>query len=261
MRSTRTGTTQQTDTASAVRIAAGLEAHAGKLAGVHFAIALLDASIIGAFAVSLSTAYAIGDVFGIKHSLHRGVGRAKGFYAVHAGLVAAAAAIVLIPGSPLGLLTEGVQTLAGVLLPSASAFLLLLLQRPRGPRPLDQRTQDQRLHCRRRRRPGHPVDHPDRLGPLPGHQRGRDPRHHGRLRGGRGDRDRLRGGTAPQQGLGPRRPTDRTSRDDWRMPPLETLPKPIFSTGHKIGMGAVRGYLLVAMILGVVKIVEVALGH
>ncbi|MFH9225466.1 divalent metal cation transporter [Streptomyces lydicus] len=126
MRSTRTGTTQQTDTASAVRIAAGLEAHAGKLTGVHFAIALLDASIIGAFAVSLSTAYAIGDVFGIKHSLHRGVGRAKGFYAVHAGLVAAAAAIVLIPGSPLGLLTEGVQTLAGVLLPSASAFLLLL---------------------------------------------------------------------------------------------------------------------------------------
>jgi Mn2+/Fe2+ NRAMP family transporter len=51
---------------------------------------------------------------------------AKGFYALYAGLVAAAAAVVLIPGSPLGLLTEGVQTLAGVLLPSASVFLLLL---------------------------------------------------------------------------------------------------------------------------------------
>lgn len=37
-----------------------------------------------------------------------------------------AAVIVLIPGSPLGLLTEGVQTLAGVLLPSATVFLLLL---------------------------------------------------------------------------------------------------------------------------------------
>ncbi|WP_269859704.1 NRAMP family divalent metal transporter, partial [Streptomyces sp. RPT161] len=107
-------------------IATGLQAHAGKLVGVLFAIALLDASIIGAFAVSLSTAYAIGDVFGMRHSLHRGVKGAKGFYAVYAGLVAAAAAIVLIPGSPLGLLTEGVQTLAGVLLPSASVFLLLL---------------------------------------------------------------------------------------------------------------------------------------
>ena len=91
-----------------------------------FAIALLDASIIGAFAVSLSTAYAIGDVFGIKHSLHRGVKGAKGFYAIYGGLVLAAAAVVLIPGSPLGLLTEGVQALAGVLLPSAAVYLLLL---------------------------------------------------------------------------------------------------------------------------------------
>ncbi len=33
---------------------------------------------------------------------------------------------MLIPGSPLGLLTEGVQVLAGVLLPSATVFLLLL---------------------------------------------------------------------------------------------------------------------------------------
>jgi Mn2+/Fe2+ NRAMP family transporter len=32
---------------------------------------------------------------------------------------------VLVPGVPLGLLTEGVQVLAGVLLPSASVFLLL----------------------------------------------------------------------------------------------------------------------------------------
>ncbi len=34
--------------------------------------------------------------------------------------------MVLIPGSPLGLLTEGVQALAGVLLPSATVYLLLL---------------------------------------------------------------------------------------------------------------------------------------
>jgi NRAMP (natural resistance-associated macrophage protein)-like metal ion transporter len=107
-------------------LAAGLAAHAGQAAGVLFAIALLDAAIIGAFAVSLSTAYAIGDVFGIRHSLHRGIRQAKGFYALYAGVVLLAAAVVLIPGSPLGLLTEGVQVLAGVLLPSATLFLLLL---------------------------------------------------------------------------------------------------------------------------------------
>jgi hypothetical protein len=51
---------------------------------------------------------------------------AKGFYAVYALLIAVAAAIVLTPNAPLGLLTVAVQTLAGVLLPSATVFLLLL---------------------------------------------------------------------------------------------------------------------------------------
>ena len=41
-------------------------------------------------------------------------------------MVIGAATIVLIPGAPLGVITEAVQALAGVLLPSASMFLLLL---------------------------------------------------------------------------------------------------------------------------------------
>jgi Mn2+/Fe2+ NRAMP family transporter len=40
--------------------------------------------------------------------------------------VLAAAAVVGIPQVPLGLLTTAVQALAGVLLPSATVFLLLL---------------------------------------------------------------------------------------------------------------------------------------
>ena len=132
------------------------------LAGVLFAIALLDASIIGAFAVSLSTAYAIGDVFGLKHSLHRGVKGAKGFYAVYGGLVLLAAAVVLIPGSPLGLLTEGVQALAGVLLPSAAILPAAAVQRPRGPRPLGERPQDEPVHRRRGFPARRPVGDPDR---------------------------------------------------------------------------------------------------
>lgn len=110
----------------AAGVAKGLEAHSGRLAGVLFAIALIDASIIGAAAVSLSTAYAIGDVFAIRHSLHRRPKDAKGFYAVYAALIVVAAGVVMTPGAPLGLLTNAVQTLAGVLLPSATVFLLLL---------------------------------------------------------------------------------------------------------------------------------------
>jgi len=107
-------------------VAAGLGRYVGHAAGVFFAVALIDASVIGAMAVSLSTAYAIGDVLSLRHSLHRKPKEAKAFYAVYGGLVMLAAALVLTPGTPLGLLTNAVQTLAGVLLPSATVFLLLL---------------------------------------------------------------------------------------------------------------------------------------
>lgn len=107
-------------------VATGLASTLGPLAGDLFAIFLVDASLIGAAAVSLSTSYAFGDLFSIKHSLHRSAGDARGFYASYSGLVVLAAAIVLIPNAPLGLMTLAVQVLAGVLLPSATVFLLLL---------------------------------------------------------------------------------------------------------------------------------------
>ncbi|MHB8813163.1 MAG: NRAMP family divalent metal transporter [Steroidobacteraceae bacterium] len=107
-------------------VAAGLGKYVGHAAGVCFAVALIDASVIGAMAVSLSTAYAIGDVLSLRHSLHHRPKDAKTFYLVYGGLIALAAALVLTPGTPLGLLTNAVQTLAGVLLPSATVFLLLL---------------------------------------------------------------------------------------------------------------------------------------
>jgi NRAMP (natural resistance-associated macrophage protein)-like metal ion transporter len=107
-------------------IASGLEKYVGPVPAVLFALTLLDACIIGASAVSLATAYAVSDVLDLRHSLHRKPTDAKAFYAVYCGLIALAAALVLTPGTPLGLLTNAVQTLAGVLLPSATVFLLLL---------------------------------------------------------------------------------------------------------------------------------------
>jgi Mn2+/Fe2+ NRAMP family transporter len=98
--------------------------------GALFAILLFDASIIGASAVTLSTSYAFGDVFGLRHSLHRSFKDAKQFYLSYAAMVGVAASIVLIPGAPLGLITTSVQALAGLLLPSASVFLLLLCNDP-----------------------------------------------------------------------------------------------------------------------------------
>jgi Mn2+/Fe2+ NRAMP family transporter len=109
----------------ALGVAHALAMH-GRWYGAAFSVVLLDASIIGAAAVTLSTSYAFGDVFGIKHSLHRSFRDARPFYASYGAMIVVAAGIVLIPGAPLGLLTEAVQALAGILLPSAAVFLLLL---------------------------------------------------------------------------------------------------------------------------------------
>jgi Mn2+/Fe2+ NRAMP family transporter len=111
---------------NAYDLAKGLAAHAGPAVGAIFAILLIDASIVGASAVTLSTSYAFGDTFGIRNSLHRSWREARQFYAMFTGLVVLAAAFVLIPGVPLGLVTTAVQALAGVMLPSSCLFLLFL---------------------------------------------------------------------------------------------------------------------------------------
>jgi Mn2+/Fe2+ NRAMP family transporter len=240
-----------------------LAAHSSVL-GPVFAIVLLDASIVGAAAVTLSTSYAFGDVFGLKHSLHRGFSDAKQFYLSYIAMVAAAAGIVLIPGAPLGLITTAVQALAGLLLPSASVFLLLL--------------------CNDREVLGPWVNRrwlnvlavfivsvllmlsgilmattlfPDlnvvtvaeylavaivvlvalALGAL------RWVEH--------------RRGIAP----GPRPPViDEPDKMQWRMPPLVLLEPVTWSAGTKLGMLALRGYLVIGAILLIVKAVQLSRG-
>ncbi|MEV7601166.1 NRAMP family divalent metal transporter [Kitasatospora sp. NPDC089797] len=108
-------------------VAEGLSRHGGRTLGVLFALVLLNASLIGANAVGLATGYTLGDAFGHRHSLHWNPLRAPLFYAGYAVPIALAAAVCLSADAHLqGLITQGVQALAGVLLPSATVFLLLL---------------------------------------------------------------------------------------------------------------------------------------
>jgi natural resistance-associated macrophage protein len=95
-------------------------------AGAIFAVLLLDAALLGAAAVALSSSYSVGDALGVRHSLHRRPGDATTFHAVYAGFVALGATAVLVPGVSLGAIVTGSQALAAVLLPSATVFLLLL---------------------------------------------------------------------------------------------------------------------------------------
>ncbi|WP_329408730.1 hypothetical protein OG563_40910 [Nocardia vinacea] len=48
----------------------------------------------------------------------------------------------------------------------------------------------------------------------------------------------------------------RADHDTWRTPALETLQRPQFSTARMVGMLALRGYLLLAVILVCVKIAQ-----
>jgi Mn2+/Fe2+ NRAMP family transporter len=228
-------------------------------AGALFGVVLLNASLIGAAAVTLSTSYAFGDVFGVKHSLHRTWRDALGFYGTYALLVTAAGAVVLIPHAPLGLITAGVQALAGVLLPSATVFLLLL--------------------CNDRDVLGPWVNRPW-LNLVAGAIVGvlvmlslilaattLFPRIDVTMLLLALTAVLLAGlmvaAVSQARRTGSDRPASTSALDRyaWRMPPLATLPRPVWSTARKTGMLTLRCYLVIAMLLVVLKVIQLALGH
>jgi NRAMP (natural resistance-associated macrophage protein)-like metal ion transporter len=240
-------------------VAVGLAHHVGRVEGTLFAIVLLDASIIGASAVTLATSYAFGDVFGIHHSLHRPWKEAKKFYASYSGLVLLAAAIVLIPNAPLGLITTAVQALAGLLLPFASVFLLLLCNDAEVLGPWVNAAWLNALAALILSillmlsfvlviTTVIPTIDVARLVLalsvlltvlLAGMGVGI-------LFTRRGRRDEMR---------------PAVNRDTWRMPPLAFLARPRWSLGRQLTMWALSAYLLVTVVLLLVRSVQIATGH
>jgi len=99
----------------------------GMLARRLFAIGLFDAGFLGALCISLSTSWALGEVFGWAHSLNKSVRDAPWFYVAYVVMLLSAGAVVLIPGAPLVTITMYVQIVAITLLPACLVFLLLLL--------------------------------------------------------------------------------------------------------------------------------------
>jgi len=257
------GTAGQGHYTDALGVADGLAAAAGHWAGVLFAIALIDASTIGAAAVGLSTSYALGDVLGLHHSLHRRPSEAKAFYAIFAGLLLVSAVIVIIPGSPLGLLTEGVQTLAGVLLPSATVFLLLLCN-DRGV--LGPWVNGRGMNVFSAVVIAILVMLSTILTASVLFPQISSAQILGILAGGTvltllagaylawsGHRHKDRQATRTVEPV--------LDRATWRMPPLALLTKPTLSAGRRTGLTVLRGYLLLSSALVVVKVVQLALGH
>jgi len=109
------------------QMAVALGAAMGPMVKNVLLLMMINAAVLGTTAISLSSAWAYGEVKGWPHSLHRKFREAPAFYIFYAGAVFAAAGVVLIPGVPLQLIILGVQVLAGLMLPSAIVFLQLLL--------------------------------------------------------------------------------------------------------------------------------------
>jgi Mn2+/Fe2+ NRAMP family transporter len=109
------------------QMAADIGTFAGPAMRTLILMMMINAAVLGTTAISLSSAWAYGEVRGWPHSLQLPFSKAKGFYIVYTLCVAAAAGLVLIPRAPLQLIILGVQVLAGVMLPSAIIFLQLLL--------------------------------------------------------------------------------------------------------------------------------------
>jgi hypothetical protein len=58
---------------------------------------------------------------------------------------------------------------------------------------------------------------------------------------------------------GPTEPVSKEHRANWRMPPLNLLNRPKWSRGRLIAMYAMRGYLVVAVVLLLVKAIELGI--
>ena len=241
-----------------LHVAQGLTKFISPAAGAIFALLLFDASIVGASAVTLATSYAFGDMFGLRHSLHRGVRDAKLFYASFTGMVVLAAAIVLIPRAPLGLITTAVQALAGIMLPSATVFALLLCNDRAVLGPWVNRSWLNAIA-------GvivsamlvlslilvistviPSIDVTSLLVVLSVVAA------MVLLAGGTWSWLTTRGRAAVPE-------VSREERESWRMPALAFLDRPVWSMGRKLAIYALSGYLVLSIIMLVVKAVELAM--
>jgi Mn2+/Fe2+ NRAMP family transporter len=100
----------------------------GEWAKVLFAIGLFDAGLLGALCISLSTSWALGEVFGWAHSLNKSVREAPWFYLAYVLMLLSAGVVSLTSSTEVqNAVTIFVQVVAVTLLPAALVFLILLL--------------------------------------------------------------------------------------------------------------------------------------
>ena len=261
--------------------AAQLQHYVGHGVGALLAITVLDGSLIGANLTALTTTYTLGDVYPkMRHSLHWKLNQAPWFYGLYAILIGLSAVVTLTWGNDLGVVINGVEALNGILLPSALVFLTLLANDKPILGPWTNSTAQNwiagiitwvvltfslaplvttfwpvitlkqsfyglgactvlgvaaavlllRFRSSSDEQPALVSD--------PGSNR-----------------------RPPGMGRGQWREELRERRVAWRTPPIHTLQRPVLSISRKIGLLALRGYIIFAIIIMVIKLIQYTTAH
>ena len=109
-----------------IQAAEAIRPIAGNLAGTLFAVGILNAGFMGLVVVSLSTAYAFAEFFGVSGSLDDSFKKSKTFYILFGLQMAFAAAVVIFGNFDLFYIAVYTQTINAVALPLVFYYLIKL---------------------------------------------------------------------------------------------------------------------------------------
>jgi NRAMP (natural resistance-associated macrophage protein)-like metal ion transporter len=111
----------------AAQAAEAMKPLAARYASILFAFGLFNASFFAASILPLSTSYTVCEGLGFESGVDRSFNQAPFFYWLYTFLIAAGAAVVLIPNFPMVRMAILSQVLNGVLLPFVLYFMLRLV--------------------------------------------------------------------------------------------------------------------------------------
>jgi Mn2+/Fe2+ NRAMP family transporter len=111
----------------AAEFAQALQPLIGRVGAALFALGIVEAGMVACVTISISSAYAFGEVAARPHSLNLPVRQGKAFYSVLFLLAVLAALIVLIPGLPLVYVVLVVNVIAVLAMPPALVFLFMMV--------------------------------------------------------------------------------------------------------------------------------------
>ena len=103
---------------------------AGRFASLLFAVGLLNACLLAAAVLPLSTAYAASEAFGWERGVNHSIREAPVFLGLYTGLILLSALIVLIPHAPLFFLLWLPNVVGGTLLPVILVLMIKLVNIP-----------------------------------------------------------------------------------------------------------------------------------